>query len=348
MAPIGIGVELGEAGAARWGRGEGVGLEDLGQLGLEPDRRELARVAANLVDADRRDHLLDALRKRRADVGDIVGVVVHANDLHHHVGVDPVGAEAERQDDVVDVSNRRRAQHDRTPPAQVLLARLDAEELQRLVDRRRRQMWVEIPALAVVDGAVGEHKQLGACAHRLRRLLLEALDRAGGRLGLQQGNVDRRRAVAELLPQVLHEPGLVLAGDLAVGRVRQGRHSVVASEDDRERGLDRAGIGRGIVQGRAATEDGASREVLHLALAVDRRVGDDRDGLLEVVGEVLALGAERGQRPVVAERADRLLAVGGHLLADLDVVALPAETGEDRLGDDHRLGRAGRRVTGDV
>ena len=288
------------------------------------------------------------LARRRADVGDIAGVVVDADDLQHHVGVDAVGAEAERQDDVVDVADRRRAQHDRAAPPQVLLARLDVEMLQGLVDGRCRQMGVEVAALAVVDGAVGEHEQLGARQHRLRRLLLEALDRPGRGLGFEQGEVDRRGAVAKLLPQVLHEPGLVGAGDLAIGRVRERRHPVVAAEDDRERGLDRAGIGCGIVQRGPAAEDRAGREVLHLALAVDRRVGDDGDGLLEVVGKVLALGAERRQRPVVAERADRLLAVGRHLLADLDVVALPAEAGEDRLGDDHRLGRAGRGVAGDV
>ena len=98
----------------------------------------------------------------------------------------------------------------------------------------------------------------------------------------------------------------------------------------------------------AAAEDGAGREVLDLALAVDRRVGDDRDRLLEVVGQVLALGRERRQRPVVAERADRLGAVGGHLLDELDVVALPAEAGEDAVLDLDRLLGAGVGVAGDL
>ena len=139
------------------GRREGLGLEDLGELGLDPDRGELARVAANLVDADRRDHLLDPLAERGADVGDVLGVVVDADDLEHRVRVDAVGAEAEREDDVVDVADRRRAQHDRAPATQVRLAGLDLERLQRLVDRRRGQVRVEVTALAVVDGAVGEH-----------------------------------------------------------------------------------------------------------------------------------------------------------------------------------------------
>ena len=90
----------------------------------------------------------------------------------------------------------------------------------------------------------------------------------------------------------------------------------------------------------------AGREVLHLPFAVDRRVGDDGDRLLEVVGEVLALGRERCQRAVVAQRADRLGAVGGHLLDEFDVVALPAEAGEDAIGDLDRLLGPGVGVAG--
>ena len=88
--------------------------------------------------------------------------------------------------------------------------------------------------------------------------------------------------------------------------------------------------------------------MLDLALAVDRGVGHHRDGLLEVVGEVLALRGERRERPVVAQRADRLGAVRRHLLAELHVVALPAEAGQDPVGDLDRLGRAGRRVARDL
>ncbi len=248
----------------------------------------------------------------------------------------------------MDVADRRRAQHDRAAAAEVLLPGLDAEVLQRLVDRGGRQVRVEVAALAVVDGAVGEHDELGAVAHAAHGLLLEALDRPGGALGLEQRGVDRRRPAAELLPEVLEQPGLVLAGDPAVDGVAQRREVVVAAEQDRERRLHRPRMGRGIAQGRAPPEDGAGGEVLHLALAVDRRVRDDGDRLLEVVGEVLALRAQGGQRPVVAERADRLGAVGGHLLDELDVVALPAETREDAVGDLHRLGRAGGGVAGDV
>ena len=226
--------------------------------------------------------------------------------------------------------------------------RLDLELLQRLVDRRGRQVRVEVAALAVVDGAVGEDQQLGAVADLLHRFLLDPLDRAAGRLRLQQRDVDRGGAAAELLPEVLEQVGVVLAGDLAVGLVGERRQAVVAAEDDREGGFDRAGVLAGVVERGPAAEHGAGREVLDLALAVDRRVGDDGDRLLEVVGEVLALGRERRQRPVVAERADRLGPVGGHLLDEFDVVALPAEAGEDAVGDLDRLLGAGVGVAGDV
>ena len=326
-----------EAGAALLGGGEGLGQEDLGQLGLDPDRGELAGVAAHLVDPDRRDHFLHPLVQRVAEVGDVGLVVLDADHLDHRVGADAVGAEAEREHRVVDVADRRRAQDEAAATAQVLLARLDLEALQRLVDRGDRQVRVEVAAVGVVDGAIGEHEQLGAVADFLHRLLLDPLDRAVRRLGLEQRDVDHVGAAAELLPEVLEQVGPVLAGDRPVGLVGERRQAVVAAEDHREGGLDRAGVLAGSVDRGAAAVDGAGGEVLHLAFAVDRRVGDDGDRLLEVVGEVLALRRERGERAVVAQRADRLGAVGGHLLDEFDVVALPAEAGEHAIGDLDRL-----------
>ena len=150
------------------------------------------------------------------------------------------------------------------------------------------------------------------------------------------------------LPEVLEQEGPLLVGDLAVGGVGERGQAVMAAEDHREVGHDRPVSARGVVERRAAAEDGAGREVLDLALAVDRGVGDHRDRLLEVVGQVLALGREGGQRAVVAERADRLGAVVGHLLDQLDVVALPAEAGEDAVLDLDRLLGPGVGVAGDL
>ena len=140
----------------------------------------------------------------------------------------------------------------------------------------------------------------------------------------------------------------MLAGDPPVRGVPERREVVVAAQDHRERGLERSRVGARGVERRPPAEHGARREVLDLALAVDRRVGHDGDRLLEVVGEVLALWRQRRERPVVAERADRLGAVRRHLLAELDVVALPPEAGEDPVLHLHRLRRAGGRVAGDL
>ena len=142
-----------------------------------------------------------------AEVADVLLVVLDADHFDHHVGADAVGAEPERQHHVVDVADRRRAQDDPAAPPQVDFAALDLELLQRLVDRRGRQVRVEVAALAVVDGAVGEDQQLGPVADLLHRLVLDPLDRARRRLRLEQRDVDRGGAAAELLPEVLEQVG---------------------------------------------------------------------------------------------------------------------------------------------
>ena len=263
-------------------------MEDLGELGLDPDRGELAGVAANLVDADRGDHLLDPLAQGRAEIGDVVLVVVDADHLEHHVGADAVRAEAEGDHHVVDVADRRRAQHDRAAATQVLAVG-DLVLLERLVDRGGRQVGVDVAPLGVIDGAVGEDQQLAALADGLDRLVPEPLDRALGRLGLEQGDVDRLGPAPEGVPEVLEQIGPLLARDAAVGAVRERRQVVMTAQDHGEVRLDRLAVGGGVAQRRATAEDRARREVLDLALTVDRGVGDDRHRLLEVVGQVLAL-----------------------------------------------------------
>ena len=158
-------------------------------------------------------------------------------------------------------------------------------------------MRVEEAALAVVDGAIGEHEQLGALANALCRLLPDALDRA---LVVSDSSsaMSIPRTAAEHLPEVLEHVGVLFAGNLAVRRVPKRRQFVVTAQDDRE-GRSRSSrcrVAGSWIEGRRA-EQRAGREVLDLALAVDRRVGDHRDGLLEVIGEVLALRGERGQGP---------------------------------------------------
>src|SRR5439155_1196007 len=78
LAPLlGQGVEVLEAEAAAGARAEARDHQDLEQLGGDADGRHQPAVAAQLVDADRREHLLDALlealeqarRRRRPGAG---------------------------------------------------------------------------------------------------------------------------------------------------------------------------------------------------------------------------------------------------------------------------------------
>src|SRR2546428_11384308 len=82
--------------------------------------------------------------------------------------------------------------------------------------------------------------------------------------------------------------------------------------------------------------------MLDLALAVDRRVRHDGDRLVKVVGEICG-GSERGERAVVAERSDRLVARLDHGGGHLQVVGLEAERRELALATDgyvvHLVGR---------
>ena len=123
----------------------------------------------------------------------------------------------------------------------------------------------------------------------------------------------------------------------------QARPRGMAAEQERRRELDPAARVVRLRRG-ARAEDDARREVLDLALAVDRRVRDDRDRLLKVVREVRAR-RERGERPVVAERADRLVARLDHERGHLQVVGLEAERRELALATDrHVVHLVGRRA----
>ena len=189
----------------------------------------------------------------------------------------------------------------RVAPAHRLLHQAPAFELlQRLVDSGGGEVGIEIAALAVEDRAVGEDEQLRAFLDRLDGLLLDTGDRALSRLGLEQRDVDRSVAAAELLPQVLEQPRVVLARDPAQDVVGERRNLVVPAEDDRERGLDGLGVGRGVAQRRAAPEERARREVLDLALAGYPTFG--RDGRTAAV-ELLRLSSPEFR----ARNANRLL-----------------------------------------
>ena len=61
--------------------------------------------------------------------------------------------------------------------------------------------------------------------------------------------------------------------------------------------MARTGKGFAAFQARARAKRKARGEVLHLALPVHRRVGDDGDGFLEVVSERLLVGRKSANGP---------------------------------------------------
>src|SRR5437879_2178366 len=134
------------------------------------------------------------------------------------------------------------------------------------------------------------------------------------------------RLGGEARDDVLDEPGAALARQLAKVVARKAGLGGVPAEQDRRQQLDprpcalRARCG-------ARAEQRARREVLDLALAVDRGVRHDGDRLVEVVGEVRTR-RERGERAVVAERADQLVAGLRHERGLLEIVRLEAERRE--------------------
>ena len=145
-------------------------------------------------------------------------------------------------------------------------------------------------------------------------------------------------------------PGLDRLGRLAAQPVERRRHAVRTlrgrpggvervGAEGRHQGLDRAdlfqiAVGQdrlrhfepvvraGLVaeQVRPRPDHRHQRHHQLLADRVDRRVGDLREILLEVVVEQLGLGRERGDRRVGAHRADRVVGVARHRLEEeLDV-----------------------------
>ena len=146
---------------------------------------------------------------------------------------------------------------------------------------------------------------------------------------------------------VLHAGDALAHGHAAHLRQRQRRGAGPhPAEDDRHAQLAALRrVGLDALDRGPPAEHHAGREVLDLALAVDRRVGDDGDRLLEVVGERHRDRGERAERAVPAERADRLGAAVGVELELLAVALDPARGREEDLQVELRLGQV---VVGDL
>ncbi len=81
-------------------------------------------------------------------------------------------------------------------------------------------------------------------------------------------------------------------------------------------------------------DDDAGGEVLDLALAIDRRIRDDGDGLVKMVRQVRPSRRERRKRAVVPERADRLAGGLRHICDGAEILRLVAERREALLAGD--------------
>src|SRR5207245_8840460 len=123
-----------------------------------------------------------------------------------------------------------------------------------------------------------------------------------GAIGLEDHG-DSVADLGEALHHVLDDPRAERARERAVVVATDARFGRVPAEQDRRAQLDPARSAR-IAWRRAWAQQHARGEVLDLTLAVDRGIRDDRDRLVEEVGEVRTRRRERGERAVPPQRAD--------------------------------------------
>ena len=219
-------------------------------------------------------------------------------------------ARARREYAVLFPSKTLRA--DRFAPVELLVKQVSHQPGgdQRAVHRRRRQQRRDRHAL-FRHIAVGEHQNPAVLPHRLDCVAGELFQREFQyRAVAPRRELHRQHAGLEILPADPFEPR-----ELVVGQ-----HRAVQ--------LDQPGVRRSFGEDVAPVAD-VSGQAHHQLLAdrVDRRIGDLREQLFEVVEQQLRLVRQHRQRRVVAHRTDRLLAGGGHRLDDqFDILAGVAET----------------------
>ena len=242
------------------------------------------------------------------------GLVLHG--LERQVRVHAGGAVGDEQRDVVDLAHVAglHGQRDlgaRVPAQQVMLDR-GGEQQRR--DRRPR----------VVRAAVGEHDEVRAVGDR-------PVDVGED---LVEPRFERGAAAGDLVQALDDERPVVAVEDGGAVEPLELRH--LLGVDDRQRDQDLLGVQLGVLQ---QVRLGADRRFQTgddpFALPVERRVGDLRELLREVVEQHAAAVGEHGHRRIVAHRAERLLAGVRHGVEDqLDVLLGVAE---GALAAEHRF-----------
>ena len=285
-----------DAADARGGPGE-VFVDD---VLTQTDRFENLRAAIALDrgDAHLRHDLDDALGRgldevlARRLVIDVRQAVIadHAVDrFERDVRIDGAHAVADQQSEVMHFARLTGFEHEAHARAQTFADQIvmQARDCEQRRDRRE----------FAIHAAIGEdedvHFLLFDHAARHQTNLFHRLDEAL----LAASHPEQRRQHADLEARQIHAANL--------------RELLV--REDRPLHLEAATVRRLRIQQVAfGTETRFRRSDDLLADAIDRRVGDLREELLEVVVEQPRLVRQHGERRVVAHRADRLDAVCGH------------------------------------
>ena len=234
---------------------------------------------------------LDEVLARRlvVDAGEQAFLDHLVDGLEGQVRVDRADAVADQQREVVHLARLAGLEHEAHARAQALADQVVVQARDRHQRRDRREVLVDATVaqdddvdLFLLDQAPRHQPQL---LHRLDEALLAA------------AHAEQDRQHADAQPRQVHAPD---PRELLVG-------------DDRPLELETAAVGRlRVEQVALGAEARLGRGDDLLADAVDRRVRDLREQLLEVVVEQPRLAREHRERRVVAHRAHGLDAVARH------------------------------------
>ncbi len=162
-----------------------------------------------------------------------------------------------------------------------------------------QQRWNRTPR--IVGIAVGQHQEVGAVLNRLVDLLEDLVK-----------TVLQCLSAAGHLVKALDDEWLVIATE-NLGAVEALELCHLVGVEHRQRDEDLLGVQFGIGQQvRLGTDGGFEAGHDLLTFPVERRVGDLRELLGEVIEQHAAVLGQRGERRIVAHGAERLLAGVGH------------------------------------
>ncbi len=305
--------DLVEAGAFDRAGGTGEALFD--ERGRQPDGVEDLRAAVGLVggDAHLGHHLHDALADRLQVVllhliGLLAQLVLHADllqRLEREVRVDRLRAVARKHAEMVHLARLAGLHHQARAGAQSA-----ADQV--VMHRRSRQQCRHRDARGG-NRTIRQDQDVVAIQHRIGRFAADAIDgprHAGRALACRPGHVDRLGA-ERIARQRGDRPHLLEVG---VGQDRLCHLEPIV----------RPGMMAQQVRPRA--DHRHQRHHQCLADRIDRRIGDLREVLLEIVVQQFWLVRQHGERRVGAHRAHRVVAFLRHRLEEeLDILLRVAE-----------------------